>query len=72
MGPSVRRRILHALVVLSALAFAAPTPALAGDCATDYVVCLNDYGDFVTSISYHEKQCWGDYVDCLRRLILVL
>lgn len=72
MLTSTPLRTLKALVVVSALALAAPEPAVAGDCVADYLVCLNEYGDWASSTILHDTECWGDYLHCVGRAIRML
>lgn len=65
------RRILSATALTAAL-LAAPVPARAGSCATDYVVCLTDIGGYISSDALHELECWGDYIDCIATLIMLM
>lgn len=60
-----------AMVCAAALALAAtPAPAVAGNCGTDYLVCLNDRGLLDGSDWLHEMECQTEYWNCVSRQIL--
>lgn len=58
------------LLVLTVLAFAAPSRARAADCGTDYVHCVATTIDIRSSDLLHEQQCYGDYIRCVAISIL--
>jgi hypothetical protein len=71
MGTFGPRRILRALVVLSALALAVPAHARAADCGADYLFCLVDAAlELTSSDPLHESECYTDYLYCIRDMIL--
>lgn len=61
-----------ASVLLSAalLLLAGPAPASAADCGGSYVRCLNDADLIGNSGALHEQECYADYWQCVRRLLL--
>lgn len=69
MNPFGPRRMLKALVVLSALVLVAPGALAAEDCTTRYTRCLNTWDNYVTSPDYHDKQCFAEYIECVTHII---
>jgi hypothetical protein len=61
-------RLLPAVAVLSLAA--TPAPAHAGDCAGDYVACVNARDGLDSSDRYHDTDCYGDYWSCVASQIL--
>lgn len=68
---TVRSTVPAAIIISAVLVLlGAPASASAANCGGDYVRCLNDADLIGNSGALHEQECYGDYWQCVRRLLL--
>lgn len=67
-----RARSLGTLIALSVLALATPSEGRAVDCGTEYLLCVTTtIVDVNSSDVLHDRQCWGEYIQCVGRMIMM-